>query len=64
MKISNIIFWIVTVLCILCLILGPIFIKLQKNLMLGVFMYASAIILWLVMIIISETQKHNNSGKK
>lgn len=63
MKIGNIIFWIVTVLCIVSLILGPIFIKIIKNLMLGAFMYASAIILWLVMIIISETQKHNNSEK-
>ena len=56
-------FWIVTVLCILCLILGPIFTKITGNLMLGALMYASAITLWLVMIIISETQKHNKSEK-
>lgn len=61
MKIGNIIFWIVTVLCIISLILGPIFTKITGNLMLGALMYASAIILWLVMIITSETQKHNKS---
>ena len=60
----NIAFWIITVLCIISLILSPVLAYIKRDLALGGYIFGGTIILWLCMVILNETGKHNDNNTK